>query len=221
MLSTHIQRAIANGMQLIQLDNERKVYSKTLSRQAIGVITLDEKGNVITRNAIADEILHEKDGLHIINQHIHLESPASRTKLNGYITEVIEAQRNHQPPPVNALSVDRPSGKPDLEILIKPMMIDKTVEPSNTPHMMVFINAPDKTSDIDIRILISLYKLTRAEALLAKYLADGANLDQSAAQLGIARNTARAQLRSIFAKTGVSQQSMLVSLILKSLVTFS
>ena len=124
MLSTHIQRAIANGMQLIQLDNERKVYSKTLSRQAIGVITLDEKGNVITRNAIADEILHEKDGLHIINQHIHLESPASRAKLNGYINEVIEAQRNHQPPPVNALSVDRPSGKPDLEILIKPMMID-------------------------------------------------------------------------------------------------
>jgi len=221
MLSNHIQRAVANGMQLIQLDNERKLYSKTLSRQAIGVITLDEKGNVITRNAIADEILREKDGVHIINDRIHLESPASRAKLNGFINDVISAQRNHQALPVNALSVDRPSGKPDLEVLIKPMMIDKTVEPSHTPHMMVFINAPDKTSDIDIRILMSLYNLTKAEAMLAKYLADGANLDQSAAQLGIARNTARAQLRSIFAKTGVSQQSMLVSLILKSLVTFS
>ena len=41
------------------------------------------------------------------------------------------------------------------------------------------------------------------------------------AELGIARNTARAQLRSIFAKTGVSRQSMLVSLMLKSVVTYS
>jgi DNA-binding CsgD family transcriptional regulator len=101
------------------------------------------------------------------------------------------------------------------------MMIDKTVEPGHTPHMIVFINGPEKRYDIDIRLLMSLYGLTRAEAMLAKYLAEGANLDQAAGDLGIARNTARAQLRSIFAKTGVSQQSMLVSLILKSLVTFS
>ena len=56
---------------------------------------------------------------------------------------------------------------------------------------------------------------------MAKLLAEGANLDQASAELGIARNTARAQLRSIFAKTGVSRQSMLVSLMLKSVVTYS
>ena len=54
-----------------------------------------------------------------------------------------------------------------------------------------------------------------------KAILKGANLDQAAAELGIARNTARAQLRSIFAKTGVSRQSMLVSLLLKSVVTYS
>ena len=70
-------------------------------------------------------------------------------------------------------------------------------------------------------ILMSLYNLTKAEVALAKLLAEGANLDQASADLGIARNTARAQLRSIFAKTGVSRQSMLVSLMLKSVVTYS
>jgi DNA-binding CsgD family transcriptional regulator len=68
---------------------------------------------------------------------------------------------------------------------------------------------------------MSLYNLTKAEVNLAKLLAEGANLDQASAELGIARNTARAQLRSIFAKTGVSRQSMLVSLMLKSVVTYS
>jgi len=85
----------------------------------------------------------------------------------------------------------------------------------------VFINEPERSYEIDTRILMSLYNLTKAEVNLAKLLAEGANLDQASAELGIARNTARAQLRSIFAKTGVSRQSMLVSLMLKSVVTYS
>jgi DNA-binding CsgD family transcriptional regulator len=101
------------------------------------------------------------------------------------------------------------------------MMIDKTVEPGHTPHMIVFINEPERSFQIETRILMSLYGLTKAEVALSKLLAEGANLDQAAATLGIARNTARAQLRSIFAKTGVSRQSMLVSLLLKSVVTYS
>lgn len=221
MLSSHIQRAVANGIQLINLDHERRLFSKTLTRQSIGVMTLDERGKVITRNAIIDEMIREKDGLHIINDLVHLDSNKAKNKFYEYLADILKAQKNSESAQVHALSVDRPSGKNPLELLIKPMMIDPSVEPSKTPHMMVFVNAPEKQYDIDIRILMSLYQLTKAEALLAKLLAEGANLDQSAAQLGIARNTARAQLRSIFAKTGVSQQSMLVSLILKSLVTIS
>lgn len=221
LLTNHIQRAVANGIQLINLDHERRLFSKTLARQSIGIITLDERGKIISRNAVADDMVRDKDGLHIVNDAIHLESPKAKAKFNDYLQEILAAQRQNEQAPVHALSVDRPSGKLPLEFLIKPMMIDRSVEPSRTPHMMVFINAPEKDYDIDIRILMSLYQLTKAEAMLAKHLAEGANLDQSAAQLGIARNTARAQLRSIFAKTGVSQQSMLVSLVLKSLVTIS
>jgi len=221
LVSGHIQRAVANGMQLIQLDKERRLYSSTIAKQSIGIITLDERGKVVTRNTVADALIREKDGIHIVNDQIHLESPSARSKLNTFIEEVSIAQREQKPAPTNALAVDRPSGKPDLEILLKPMMIDKTVEPGHTPHMIVFINEPERSYEIDTRILMSLYSLTKAEVALAKLLAEGANLDQAAQDLGIARNTARAQLRSIFAKTGVSRQSMLVSLILKSVVTYS
>jgi len=166
-------------------------------------------------------LIRDKDGFHIVNDLIHFDSNKNKVKFYEYLGDILRAQRTNEQAPVYALSVERPSGKNSLEVLIKPMMVDTSVEPSRTPHMMVFINAPEKQYDIDIKILMALYQLTRAEALLAKHLAEGANLDQSAAMLGISRNTARAQLRSIFAKTGVSQQSMLVSLILKSLVTIS
>ena len=221
MLAAHIQRAVANGMQLIQMDKERRLYSSTFARQSVGIITLDERGKIVTRNTVADTLIREKDGLSIVNDQIHLESPSARSKLQEYVEAIAAAQRDQAPAPTNALSVDRPSGKADLELLIKPMMIDKTVEPGHTPHMIVFINEPERSYEIDTRILMSLYGLTKAEVNLSKLLAEGANLDQAAADLGIARNTARAQLRSIFAKTGVSRQSMLVSLILKSVVTYS
>lgn len=220
-LSTHIQRAVANGVQLIQMDQERKLFAKTISGRSIGTITLDERGKVISCNISANDFINNKDGISIVNEQIYLQSSASRERLQEYIDEVIAAHRRKEQPPVYAMSVDRSSGKAPYELLIKPISIDKTVESARTPNIMVFISDPERKFEIDIKMLMSLYSLTRSEALLAKNLAAGYSLDQSATNLGIARNTARAQLRSIFSKTGVTQQSILVSLILKSLATLS
>ena len=49
--------------------------------------------------------------------------------------------------------------------------------------------------------------------LLAAALASGRSLVEAADTLGIAHNTARAHLRSIFAKTGARRQSQLVHLL--------
>lgn len=220
-LATHIQRAIANGFQLIHMDLERKLYAKTISGRSIGTITLDERGKVINCNISADQIIGAQDGITLVNEHIHIQNSTARERLKDFIQDVINAQRRNDQPQVHAMSVDRTSGKAPYELLIKPLNIDHAVESAHTPHIMVFVSDPEKKFEIDIKMLTSLYSFTRAEALLAKNLAVGYSLDQSAANLGIARNTARAQLRSIFSKTGVTQQSMLVSLILKSLATFS
>lgn len=220
-LGEHIQRAVANGIQLIQLDAQRKLFSKTISGHSIGIVMLDENGQVISSNSAADEILKEKDGISIVHKQLSLQNTSAKNQLKSYISQAIAAQRKDETPPVNAMAVSRYSGKSDYEILIKPIPVDTHVEPSQTPHLMIFINNPEKKFEIDIKMLISLHHLTRAEALLAKHLADGKTLDQVASTLGIARNTARAQLRSVFAKTGVTQQSMLVSVIWKSLATIS
>ena len=51
------------------------------------------------------------------------------------------------------------------------------------------------------------------------YLTDGYSLDETADLMNIRRNTARTHLRSIFSKTGVTRQTMLVRLMLKSVFT--
>ena len=58
-------------------------------------------------------------------------------------------------------------------------------------------------------------------AMLALLLAKGLTLDEAAAELKIRKNTTRAHLRSIFAKTGVRRQTTLIHLLLSSVASIS
>ena len=69
------------------------------------------------------------------------------------------------------------------------------------------------------QILGELFDLTPAEANLATLLARGLSLAQVSSAQTISQHTARAQLKSIFAKTGVSRQAELVRLVLKSVAS--
>ncbi|GAB5468629.1 MAG: helix-turn-helix transcriptional regulator [Rhodospirillales bacterium] len=60
--------------------------------------------------------------------------------------------------------------------------------------------------------LVQLFALTAAEARLVTRLSLGDSLDQAAAALGIARETARSHLRAAFAKTRTGRQAELVRL---------
>ncbi|MBB6466189.1 DNA-binding CsgD family transcriptional regulator [Aminobacter lissarensis] len=64
------------------------------------------------------------------------------------------------------------------------------------------------------KVLQALFDLTPSEARIASALADGRTIDAISQDFGIARETVRSHLRSIFAKSGVSKQSSLVRLLL-------
>ena len=62
-----------------------------------------------------------------------------------------------------------------------------------------------------------MFDLTPREAQLAAALAMGQTVAEAAASRGISMPTARTQLVQLFRKTGTSQQSQLVSLLLSVL----
>jgi len=75
---------------------------------------------------------------------------------------------------------------------------------------MVILIDPDARSRTPEMTLRSAFRLTEAEARVATQLALGNSLESVADQFGIAKETARSQLKSIFAKTGVHRQAELV-----------
>jgi len=62
-------------------------------------------------------------------------------------------------------------------------------------------------------LLALAFGLTPAEARLGSALATGTSLSEAADELGISRETARNQLKSVFAKTDTHRQSELVALL--------
>jgi len=66
-----------------------------------------------------------------------------------------------------------------------------------------------------------LYGLTPAEARLAQALVAGEHLNDIAEHLGITKETARSQLKAVFAKTDTHRQAELVRVLLLGVGRFA
>jgi DNA-binding CsgD family transcriptional regulator len=80
--------------------------------------------------------------------------------------------------------------------------------------IVIFID-PDARPKPPEATLRSIFRLSEAEARLGAQLASGDSLQAAAGRLGIAKETSRSQLKSIFAKTGVHRQTELVAMFAK------
>ena len=65
----------------------------------------------------------------------------------------------------------------------------------------------------ELGLLARVFNFTPAEARLAAALAGGGSIDEAAGEIGITRDTARNQLKAVFAKTRTHRQSQLVALL--------
>jgi DNA-binding CsgD family transcriptional regulator len=219
MLSSHVCRAVANSIALVQFDSERQFYARAISGRSLGIVILDEGGRILRSNGAADRSLRDKDGIARVHEQIHIKYPPLNDLLYRHIQTALEAQRVGTTAALQAISVPRPSGRPDYELMLNSIPVDRHFAPNNTPRLIVFISDPAARTEISTQALMDIYHLTATQAALVKLLAEGKSLEEVAQDLNIKTTTARAHLRSIFAKTGVTQQSKLVSLVLKSLAT--
>lgn len=219
LLIPHLEQSVSLGIQLRQLDSERQIYADSISKRSIGIITLDKHGCILQSNATAERYLTEGDGFKESQNRIKLNNSTENEAFNKFLTEALNSIKNRDRSQINALAASRDSGKASYQMMIKPMPVDFHNESDVTPYLTVLIQDPEKNLEISVRTLMNLYQLTMSEATIAILLAEGHTTDEVAQELDIKKNTVRAHLRSMFVKMGVTQQSMLVSLVLTSLAS--
>ncbi|MRI33898.1 helix-turn-helix transcriptional regulator [Endozoicomonas sp. OPT23] len=215
----HLKNALELYHQINRTETERDLYAGAVDQLAVGTIILDEEGKVLQTNHVAQDLLSENDGLKLTGNSLQVGSTRDTRRLREMVKQVLASQNDNTPSVVEALRIQRLSGKSDLGIVVRSIPTNQWAEGKNSPSVVIFVSDPDRQSKAPQEVVKALFDLTPSEAQLAMLLANGLTLDETSEELCISRNTARAHLRSIFSKTGVTRQTMLVRLILKSVAT--
>jgi DNA-binding CsgD family transcriptional regulator len=174
------------------------------------VVLLNRHGNVFKANQSAERLL--VNDIQIVQGQLTATDARATTALNRAIHNLLWRPTGGLSAPV---ALPRASRRPLLAYPAR--LSNSTANALADCQAMVILIDPDTRSRTPEMTLRSAFRLTEAEARLATQLAFGNSLETVADQFGIAKETARSQLKSIFAKTGVHRQAELVAVLAKLL----
>jgi len=221
-LLPHLKRSIQIHAQLDFLECERALFAGAVNRLLLGMVSFDQNGVIVETNPEARRILGEKDGIWLAGNNLCLDNSQESRDLQRLLRQALSETTHTEAGPgmVEAMAVTRPSGRAKLGVLIKAVPMGQFSESKQRPAVVVFLRDPESNAAQPSQELVRrLFGLTRMEAQLALLLAEGLTLDEAAEKMNVRRNTARTHLRSIFCKTGVTRQTMLVRLLLNSVIS--
>jgi len=181
-----------------------------LNAMRLPAIALDRDGFVADVNAAADAVFD--NNIKIRDRRLFIRDPDARALLKDAIDQ------SKTPSWLNPSTVE-PVIVPRTDKLPVIVRIWPFEGPSHPPgqdvHALLTLNALGPKPGPPAAILAKTFHLTPSEAKLACIIARGAPPDIAARELKISRETARNQLKSVFAKTDTHRQSELVALLMQ------
>ena len=216
MMLPHIKRALNLHLSVNQDRQVISLYSKATAQLMVGVVILDQNGNVLECNPAAASILDMQDGLKITGGVLEANYANDNRKLQRLIKDALMHTQVSRLSMTEGMSVSRQSGQLNWGVVVQSISPDEWTEGKQRPSVAVFVRDTGGKADPPVKLAQQLFQLTPAETSLAIQLANGLSLEEAAEALNIRRNTARAHLRSIFSKTGVRRQTELVRIFLNS-----
>lgn len=212
----HLERAIRLHVRFNKTESERALYAGAVNQLSLATILLDENGAVLSCNRMAEQLLAREPELQVSKGFLQVGDEATTAELQRLIAAVLEQQQHGGPAVIEAMRITRDGDYADLGVAVRPVPMNEWSEGRSVPTVAIFISDPDFGAEAPVKVISRLFGFTPTEAQLSLLLAEGLSLDEASQALNISRNTARTHLRSIFNKTGVSRQTLLVRLILKS-----
>ena len=221
-LASDLSRAARLYFQIALMQRRLVVSTMAIESAFMGIVLADPDGTVMLTNPIADDILGKSDGLTVAHGRLRALTPADTAALLRHIAAKAAEQsaeidwRNYEP-----MALPRPGHDLPLTAIIRP---GPAFHPAKNPlrrTALLVLRDPARQPPMPTQAIGRLFGLTRAEALLASELGSGYSLEEAAGRIGISRNTARAQLQSIFGKTATNSQKELVRILMGSAATLS
>jgi DNA-binding CsgD family transcriptional regulator len=181
-----------------------------LNAMRMPAIALDRHGFVTDVNAAADAVFDHD--IKIKDRRLFVHDPDSRAVLKEAIDQLISL------PCLNSLTLEPiiVPRKDKYPVIVRIWPFEGPAHPPPQElRALLTLNALGRRPGPPAAILAKTFHLTPSEAKLACIIARGAPPDIAARELKISRETARNQLKSVFAKTDTHRQSELVALLLQ------
>jgi len=171
------------------------------------VLLINERGEVIRATAAAERLL--RGGIRIVRKRLVSVDIDSTMALDRALHNLLWTRSEAALSPPVALW--REAAMPLLAYPLK--LANLASNPFAEGRALIVLVDPGRRSRPPEETLRGVFKLTTAEARLAARLAAGAELNDISQELGIAKETGRHHLKSIFTKTHVRRQAELVALL--------
>ena len=182
-----------------------------LNAMRLPAIAINAHRFVADVNAVANGIFDHD--IKIKDRRLFVHDPGSRTLLKDAIYQMTAMPR---PTPLVMEPIIVPRTD-KLPVIVRIWPFDGPAHPPGQDvRALLTLNAFGPQPGPPAAILARAFRLTPSEAKLACIIARGAPPDIAARELKISRETARNQLKSVFAKTDTHRQSELVALLCKS-----
>ena len=180
-----------------------------LDAMRLPAIALDRHGFVVDANAAAEAVFD--NNIKIKDRRLFIRDPDSRTLLKEAIDQLTNP-RHADPMALEPVIVPRAD---KLPVIVRILPFEWPPHPAQEVRVLLTLNALGPRPGPPPAILAKTFYLTPSEAKLACIIARGAPPAIAARELKISRETARNQLKSVFAKTDTHRQSELVALLLQ------
>jgi DNA-binding CsgD family transcriptional regulator len=184
-----------------------EIAAATLSLLRVGVVLLASDGRVVSANRSAQRAIRRGDALFVVENRLRARDPRESGELGRLVAQAAEQASAALEA---SIALSRASGGRPLALVIRPLAADATTRGC----VAVFICDPEQEADAETETLVRLYRLTTAEARVARALVRGRTLEEAARQFRVSVHTARIHLKHALAKTESRRQSDLVRLLM-------
>ncbi len=194
--------------------HEQHALREVMDRFPSGVILLDKDSRAVLTNRSADQILALSDGIRLDRGRPRLADPQQDRAFQQLLEEAAGTRALRGRSYGRTMSLMRTSGRRSYAALVNPLLAPPPGTGLREAVTILFIADPEGSQISTTEVLEGLYDLTPAEAELLRLLAEGRSLEEVAQKRGVTMNTARSQLKQVFAKTDTRRQGELVRLVL-------
>jgi DNA-binding CsgD family transcriptional regulator len=215
---SHARAALRQRRWLAQIERERDAALAWMDCWCDATFVLDAHGAVVIANLVGERMLHAGDCLALRNGKLRPARGNEPDWVTGAIRSVLAESRERGIEATRCLNVPGRNGQGTLNAVVTALPDSQGRQAGAQPQVALILrDLRQALPQFGSEQLRELFGFTAAEARVANALLAGGSVEEIATSTGVRRDTVRAHVKRMLAKTGTRRQSDLQKLLVKAL----